>query len=133
VLSVLMVDDEKGAAASWQAMCEMRGYATFSAADGKAALGILRANEVDVVVADRKMPDMSGCDLCYSLRNDRRLAEVVFILVSDDPSPPAFLYCDAILHKPVAASMLISEIDRIVAERDVNGRRKAARVAGLRY
>jgi CheY-like chemotaxis protein len=79
------------------------------------------------------MPDMSGCDLCYSLRNDRRLAEVVFILVSDDPSPPAFLYCDAILHKPVAASTLISEIDRIVAERDVNGRRKAARVAGLRY
>ncbi|MBW0450935.1 response regulator [Paraburkholderia phenoliruptrix] len=133
MLSVLMVESGKGADTSWQAICEMRGYVTFYAADGKAALGFLQGNDIDVVVADRKMADMSGCDLCYHLRKDRRLAELVFILVSDAPSPPAFIYCDAILHKPVAASVLASEIDRIVAERHMNGRQKAARVAGLRY
>ncbi|WP_250866687.1 response regulator [Caballeronia sp. INSB1] len=133
MISVLVVEDEEGVYSSWRSVCEMRGYATFSAANGGSALGVMRSTEVDVVVADRKLQDMSGCDLCYYVRNDRRLAELVFILVSGDPSPPVFLYCDAILHKPVAASTLVAEIDRIVSERHINGRRQAARVAGLRY
>ena len=132
MLSVLLVDDEYDTLLSWQAMCDAQGYYTLVASDGKAALDVLRGGAVDVVVADSKMPEMSGCELCYHMRQNPGLAEVVFILVSAAPSPPAFLYYDAFLRKPLAASELTVEIDRIVVERNLHGRSKAARVAGLR-
>jgi len=133
VLSVLFVINEYETLASLRVICEEKNYVAYIAHEGRAALDLLRREAIDVIVADRKTSGMSGCELCYHLRKDRRLAESVFILVSDEPSPPAFLYYDAFLNKPLSPAQLTSEIDRITIERRVNGRSKAARVAGLKF
>ena len=85
--TVLLVDDDVETLDAWQYVCEAHGYATCVAEDGRAALDMLRERDVDIVVADWRMPVMSGSVLCHHVRNERNLAEIVFILVSGEPSP----------------------------------------------
>ena len=77
-----------------------------------------------IVVADWRMPVMSGSVLCYHVRNEQSLAEIVFILVSGEPSPPAFVYYDGFLRKPLDPSELLSAMDRLLLERAADGRRR---------
>jgi CheY-like chemotaxis protein len=62
-----------------------------SASDGQSALAMFIESPVDMVVADWRMPVMSGSELCHRLRTLPGLADVAFILVSGEPSPPAFV------------------------------------------
>ncbi|MEM5338546.1 response regulator [Paraburkholderia azotifigens] len=122
--TVLLVDDDVETLDAWQGVCEAHGYDTCMAADGRAALDLLRERDVDIVVADWRMPVMSGSVLCYHVRNEQSLAEVVFILVSGEPSPPAFVYYDGFLRKPLDPSELLSAMDRLLLERAADGRRR---------
>ncbi len=122
--TVLLVDDDAGTLDAWQTVCEAHGYQTCLAQDGRAALDLLHEREVDIVVADWRMPVMSGSVLCYHVRNEQNLADIVFILVSGEPSPPAFVYYDGFLRKPLDPSDLLSAMDRLLQERAADGRRR---------
>jgi hypothetical protein len=62
--------------------------------------------------------------LCHHVRNEQNLAEIVFILVSGEPSPPAFVYYDGFLRKPLDPTDLLSAMDRLLLERAADGRRR---------
>ncbi|MBN3753214.1 response regulator [Paraburkholderia sp. Tr-20389] len=130
--TVLLVDDDVETLDAWQCVCESHGYDTCMAEDGRAALDLLRKRDVDIVVADWRMPVMSGSVLCYHVRNEQSLAEIVFILVSGEPSPPAFVYYDGFLRKPLDPSELLSAMDRLLLERSADGRRKRPRSGASR-
>ncbi|MBP0590818.1 response regulator [Paraburkholderia sp. LEh10] len=121
---VLLVDDDVETLEAWQSVCEANGYETCLAQDGRAALEVLRARDVDIVVADWRMPVMSGSVLCYHVRNEPRLVDIVFILVSGEPSPPAFVYYDGFLRKPLDPSDLLSAMSRLLLERKADGRHR---------
>lgn len=120
--TVLLVDDDVETLDAWQGVCEAHGYATCLAEDGRVALDMLRERDVDVVVADWRMPVMSGSVLCHHVRHEQNLAEIVFILVSGEPSPPAFVYYDGFLRKPLDPTDLLSAMDRLLLERAADGR-----------
>lgn len=61
--NILVVDDEKNIREGLSVSLEMDGYNTFLAEDGKKALEILVKEDVDLVVSDLKMPNMSGSEL----------------------------------------------------------------------
>jgi CheY-like chemotaxis protein len=69
------------------------------ARDGVDALRMLRGNELPVerlvVVADLRMPRMSGLDLLKELRNDPRLKRIptVVLTTSDDPHDRDAAFC----------------------------------------
>jgi CheY-like chemotaxis protein len=121
--TVLLVDDDAETLDAWQSVCETHGYETWLAEDGRVALDLLHRKDVDVVVADWRMPVMSGSVLCHHVRNEGNLAGIVFILVSGEPSPPAFVYYDGFLRKPLAPSDLLSAMERLLLERAADGRR----------
>ncbi|AXE95714.1 response regulator [Paraburkholderia sp. SIMBA_050] len=114
--TVLLVDDEPETLAAWEICCEHDGFDVKAAPDGRAALDILRSANVDVVVADWRMPVMSGSALCQQIRNTPGLADTVFILVSAEPSPPAFVRYDGFLRKPVEVPELLATMRRLLAE-----------------
>jgi two-component system response regulator ChvI len=124
MITVLLVDDESEALDAWQIVCESAGHRVHRAQNGQEALELLRKQPVDVVVADWRMPVMSGSLLCYHVRNEPALVNVVFILVSGEPSPPAFIYYDGFLRKPVLPGELLTTIERLLDERRVNGPHK---------
>src|SRR6266702_2965047 len=116
--TVLLVDDEPETLAAWEICCERDGFDVKAARDGRAALAVLTAASIDIVVADWRMPVMSGSALCQHIRNTPGLADTVFILVSAEPSPPAFVRYDGFLRKPVEVPELLATMRRLLAEHD---------------
>ncbi|MBC8726103.1 two-component system response regulator ChvI [Paraburkholderia sp. WC7.3g] len=114
--SVLLVDDDVEALAAWSASCAADGFEVRSASDGQSALKMFIESPVDVVVADWRMPVMSGSELCHRLRTLPGLADVAFVLVSGEPSPPAFVSYDGFLRKPVDGQILLTTIRRLLAD-----------------
>jgi len=114
--TVLLVDDDAGALDALSAICAAEGYDVKTALDGKSALAQFIAAPVDVVVADWRMPVMSGSELCHRLRTLPGLADVAFILVSGEPSPPAFVSFDGFLRKPVEGPVLLATMRRLLED-----------------
>ena len=61
--TILVVDDDQSICNVLQAGIQMAGYHCFVAQSAHGALGLLDQFAVDVVVADIKMPEMSGIEL----------------------------------------------------------------------
>jgi DNA-binding NtrC family response regulator len=61
--NVLIVDDEKNIRAGLGRALELDGYRTVLAADGQEAVDAMREDEIDLVIADLKMPRVSGEEL----------------------------------------------------------------------
>jgi two-component system, OmpR family, response regulator ChvI len=114
--SVLLVDDDAETLEALSAICSADGFTVHTAIDGQAALASFIASPVDVVVADWRMPIMSGSELCHQLRTAPALPDVAFILVSGEPSPPAFVSYDGFLRKPVEPALLLATMRRLMAD-----------------
>ncbi|WP_345816622.1 response regulator [Paraburkholderia sp. PREW-6R] len=114
--SVLLVDDEEETLAALSAVCAADGFTVRTATNGEAALAMFIESPVDVVVADWRMPVMSGSELCHRLRTVPGIPDVAFILVSGEPSPPAFVSFDGFLRKPVAPAVLLTTMRRLMAD-----------------
>lgn len=54
---------------------------------GKAALAAVKTDRPGLVVSALYLPDMSGTDLVYGLRNDPALMDIAFVLVSSETRP----------------------------------------------
>ena len=65
---ILVVDDEPNVRKVLGAMLEQAGYLTTRAATGDEALGLVRAQDPDLVITDLKMPGMDGLDLLRRLK-----------------------------------------------------------------
>lgn len=61
--TILIVDDELNIREGLVAALEMEGYCGLSAEDGKKALDIINKKDVDMVITDLKMPNMTGEEL----------------------------------------------------------------------
>jgi CheY-like chemotaxis protein len=60
---VLCVDDEPAILRSLKRALRREAYELFFASSGEAALEILEGQHVDLVIADHRMPSMSGAEL----------------------------------------------------------------------
>ncbi|WP_121323758.1 response regulator [Paraburkholderia sp. RAU2J] len=114
--SVLLVDDDAETLAAWGAICAADGFEVRIASDGQSALAMFTEIPVDIVVADWRMPGVSGSELCHRLRTLPALPDVAFILVSGEPSPPAFISYDGFLRKPVDGPVLLATMRRLLAD-----------------
>ena len=77
---VMFVDDEEGVRLSWNRVLSERGFSVKTAVDGRAAIGELKAQPVDVVVSDLRMPVIDGIQLLEWLRREQ--PQTRFILLT---------------------------------------------------
>lgn len=77
---VLLVDDEERFRASLARRLTLRGYETCESAGGVEAVRAIRADpEIDVVLLDRMMPEMSGEQVLRELRRFRPELQVIIL------------------------------------------------------
>jgi len=79
---VLIVDDDKLMVERLQALVESAGFEVISAATGREALEILRADYCPIVVSDWTMPDMDGVELCRAIRAESFPGYVYLLLLT---------------------------------------------------
>jgi len=77
-LTALIVDDNEDIREALARAFERKGWRAYDAANGRRALEILRANDVQVMFVDLKMPGMDGIEL---LKTTKTLAPEVEVVV----------------------------------------------------
>jgi DNA-binding NtrC family response regulator len=75
---VLVVDDDPGLCESFRLILEDE-YEVVDAADGATALGILRSNQVDLVLLDIRLPGMDGIEVLERIKAIDDGVEVILV------------------------------------------------------
>ncbi len=78
---VLVVDDEKSIRVMMSGLLAQQGYHVFTAANGREALELIAKEEVDVVLADIRMPDMNGMELLAEI-NRQELSTTIILMTA---------------------------------------------------
>ena len=79
---VLVVDDDGTCRLAMRAMVVALGYECVVAVDGGQAWRILQHRDVDVVIADRRMPGINGVQLCQLIRGQTLGRHVHIVLAT---------------------------------------------------
>jgi response regulator RpfG family c-di-GMP phosphodiesterase len=116
---IMVVDDDTAICRVMQAGIEHAGYTCYVADNPRKALGLLDQQSIDVLVADIRMPEMSGIELGQIVKS--RLGADVIIMtgfISD------FNYEDIVeqgasdfIQKPIRIAEFIARLKRVLAER----------------
>lgn len=118
--TVLIVDDEKAVADVYALRLGDR-YETETAYGGAAALEVVDS-DIDVVLLDRRMPDVSGDDVLETIR-ERELGTRVIMITAVDPDFDIIdMPFDDYLCKPVEKDDLVAAIDQQLAARRYDDR-----------
>ncbi len=80
---ILVVEDEPAIAETIQYALETDGFETVCVATGKPVLSLLEEQQIDLIVLDIGLPDISGVELCKELRKSDRVP-VIFLTARKD-------------------------------------------------
>ena len=121
MLKVLLVDDEPFIMQGLKVIIdwENEGFEIAgTASNGKEALQFLENENVDLVIADIRMPEMTGLELLETLRKDKK-SDVYFVILSGYAD---FSYaqqamqndCTDYILKPVDKEMLLKVLNKVL-------------------
>jgi len=83
---ILLIEDEEKIRKIVKTALEMEGYEVILSVNGKSGIETVRLNRPDIVLLDIMLPDISGIDVCRSLKSDREyeLIPIIMLTALDD-------------------------------------------------
>jgi len=91
-MKVLVVDDFATMRRILKNILRQMGFKNIvEADDGSSALGVLKKQKIDVILADWNMPKMTGLELLKAVRNDESLKNIPFVMVTAEAQKNAVL------------------------------------------
>jgi len=113
---ILVADDEPELVESLKTILENFDHEVITAADGAAALELLKQEVPDLLLLDVMMPEMDGYTLQKELSRDETLSKIpVVIITALRSSPPLFKQfgqVSQILNKPFEIKELMAAVDK---------------------
>jgi CheY-like chemotaxis protein len=116
---VLVVDDDIELTLTWQALLQVHDYRASTAANGVQALKLVMESDVDAILCDLNMPELSG-DLFYievSRARPHLLKRFIFVTGNaDDSLYETFLKGTKapVLFKPVSFDRLLEKLQAVL-------------------
>lgn len=117
---ILVVDDSKAAREYTRSILEKQPYRVLTADNGRVAWSYLQDQKPDLIISDIDMPLMTGFELLRLVREDLRLADLPFILMT------SHLYThvqssqgagfDSLLPKPYSPEALVEQVRFLLQE-----------------
>jgi two-component system cell cycle response regulator DivK len=120
--TVLYVEDNEYNRKIVRQLLTRTSYRLREAADGEAALGMVRKERPDLILMDVQLPKMSGLEVTRALRDDPATADVPIIVVtsfalSGDEQRAMAAGASAYIAKPYSPRELLALINTFLAER----------------
>jgi CheY-like chemotaxis protein len=117
---ILVVDDSKAAREYTRSILEKQPYRVLVADNGRAAWSYLQDQKPDLIISDIDMPLMTGFELLRLVREDLRLADLPFILMTSHlyahvQSSQAAGF-DSLLPKPYSPEDLVEQVRFLLQE-----------------
>lgn len=128
-INILIVDDNRHMRVLLREHLFAMGFKELMlASDGEEALNILKNQEVDLVIADYKMPKMDGIELLQTLRtgSEEQLAKICYIILTGHADRDNVIQAkgagvNGFLVKPISIRALAEQLVRALNER-IEGR-----------
>lgn len=113
---ILVVDDEKKIVDIVKAYLEREGYSVTGAYDGKAALALARTEAPDLIVLDLMLPEVSGWDVCRTLRAESNVPIIMLTARDEDTDKIVGLElgADDYVTKPFNPRELVSRVRAVL-------------------
>lgn len=117
--TVLVVEDNDDSLFMLKNVLTRKGYRVVEAWDGKQAVEVAEAEELDLVLLDLQLPRLNGLGVIHRLRQNSKLQNVpVVIITGQDPekyrSSAIAEGCDDFLVKPIDFDRLDAVLDYYV-------------------
>lgn len=96
-----------------------KSYKVFVAENGKVAMDIITANEIDIVVSDVMMPVMDGLSLCKAIKSDINTSHISVLMLTAKDSPKDRIDCyeagaDGYISKPFELAVLEARLKNLI-------------------
>lgn len=112
VNKLLFIEDDDGIRLALRLALEDEGYTVHEAVNGGEGLAAFREHDVDLVLLDLRLPDMSGFDVCRALRAESIVPIIIITAQTDTHDMVAGLEAgaDDYVTKPVVPKELAARI-----------------------
>ena len=116
---VLIVEDEDNIAIALDYLMTREGYQHDRIANGREAMGRIRATHPDLVLLDVMLPEVSGYEICQDVRMDPALSDVKILMMtargsSMERRKGLALGADGFIAKPFELKELRAEVRRLL-------------------
>jgi DNA-binding response OmpR family regulator len=110
--TLLFIEDDDAIRLALRLALEDEGYAVVEAVNGADGLAAFRTNEIDLVLLDLRLPDLSGFDVCRALRAESIVPIIIITAQTDTHDMVAGLEAgaDDYVTKPVVPKELAARI-----------------------
>ena len=109
---ILVVEDEESLADTVRYNLEREGYAVRVSGDGRGALERFREESPDLVILDLMLPEVSGLDVCRTIRSDSDVP-IIMVTAKDSEADKVAgleLGADDYVTKPFSMRELVSRV-----------------------
>nr|WP_299074102.1 response regulator [uncultured Allomuricauda sp.] len=116
--TILVVDDDTPIRSLLRQELSDTGYRVREAANGKAALDMVRLEKPDLIILDVMMPEINGFDVAAVLKNDPSTMDIPIIILSivQDKERGFRIGVDRYLTKPIDTEKLFHEVDELLEQ-----------------
>lgn len=113
---ILVVDDEVKILEAVSAFLSSRGYTVYTAETGKEALALIAHKNISLVVLDLMLPDISGEEICATVRRTARTPIIMLTAKSGeaDQLNGLTLGADDYMLKPFSLKVLAAKIEAVL-------------------
>ncbi|MFL5347050.1 MAG: response regulator [Hyalangium sp.] len=116
---LLLVDGDAKSLRVMEVSLKKAGFSVTTAIHGKDALEKVQISPPDLVLADTKMPEMDGFELCKSLKSDERFKHIPFVFLTNQKSVEfkvrgLELGGDDYLTKPIYIKEIVTRVKMIL-------------------
>jgi CheY-like chemotaxis protein len=116
-LKVLVIDDREAHAQGLAELLEIAGFQATYALTGNSGLEKARAEQVDAVLLDLNLPDISGYEVSEALRAEPETQNIAIIFHTAEPAMGRNDHADAFLTYPIATEHICNVIRGSIAKR----------------
>ncbi len=123
--TVLVCEDDPSLRLLFRLTIEPHGYSVVEAGDGRSAIELARSIGPDLIIVDMGLPDCSGIEVVRAIKGEPELEKTPILMATGSMQPGDRLSAedagvDAFLYKPFNMIRLITEVQRLLGERETS-------------